>query len=152
MLEPVLIRPAAPSDADAMAELLTQLGYPAAANEVIARLREVDGFGSAIVLVAELGGRPLGLATGLVFPSIHISPPVAWLTTLVIAEQHAGKGIGRRLVDEVERWAWSRGAIRLGVTSGANRDGAHAFYERIGYERTGIRFTKALGNDDLSAT
>jgi GNAT superfamily N-acetyltransferase len=85
-----------------------------------------------------------GVATGHVFHSIHSTPIVAWLTTLVVHERHQHSGIGRQLAAAVEDWARERGASRISVTSGKHRDGAHVFYEKIGYERTGVRLTKAL--------
>ena len=36
-------------------------------------------------------------------------------------------------------------AARIAVTSALHRDGAHAFYERLGWERTGVRLGKKLG-------
>lgn len=152
MVQSVVIRSATPADAEPMADLLTHLGYPATASEVLTRLAHVDALGSAVVLVAELDSDVVGLATGHLFPSIHMSPPAAWLTTLVVAEQHARRGIGRRLSGAVEFWARSHGAVRLSVTSGIHRDGAHAFYEHIGYERTGLRLTKTLGEGSSPST
>ncbi len=148
IVQPVVIRRAIPADAGLMAVLLSQLGYPASPSDVIVRLHQLETFGTAVVLVAVCEGQVVGLATGHVIPSMHHSSPVAWLTALVVAEQEAGKGIGRRLTGAVEDWARGHGAVRLGVTSGTHRDGAHAFYEHIGYERTGARFTKALGKDN----
>jgi len=127
-----------------MASLLDQLGYPATPQEVAARLARLEAFEHAIALVAELHGQVIGLVTCHVFPSIHASTLVAWLTTLVVDEQHVHNGTGRQLSVAVERWAHDNGATRISVTSGTHRDGAHAFYERIGYERTGLRLTKAL--------
>ena len=150
MGQSIAIRSAMPADTPDMAALLSQLGYPAAASEVAARLPHIDVAGT-VVLVAELERHVVGLATAHVIRSIHVSEPVAWLTTLVVAEQHAGKGIGRRLTGAVEQWAQRQGAVRLGVTAGTRRDGAHAFYEHIGYERTGVRFAKMLDTALLPA-
>lgn len=92
----------------------------------------------------EIDGRVVGLVTGHVFPSIHSTRAVAWLTTLVVDESSYGMGVGRALVSAVEDWARRHGATRISVTSGEHRDKAHAFYEHVGYERTGVRLTKSL--------
>lgn len=139
-----LVRPGRSSDAAAIAELLGQLGYPATSEEVIERLGPLRAFQGAIVLVAETDGRIVGVAAGHVFPSIHSTSVVAWLTTLVVREGSQRSGIGRQLAASVEEWARHAGAARISVTSGLHRDGAHAFYERLGYARTGVRLTKAL--------
>ena len=91
----------------------------------------------------------VGVVTGHVIFSIHSSPVVALLTTLVVDEQCARTGIGKQLATAIEDWAREQGAVRISVTSGKQRDGAHAFYERIGYDRTGVRLTKILRKDSL---
>jgi GNAT superfamily N-acetyltransferase len=141
---PATVRPASASDAPALADLLALLGYPAAAEDIVGRLARLNEHRSAIILVAQAGDRVAGLVTGHVFPSIHSTPTIAWLTTLVVGDGHQHAGIGRLLVAAVETWARSHGAVRISVTSGKHRDDAHAFYEHIGYERTGVRLTKIL--------
>jgi GNAT superfamily N-acetyltransferase len=138
------IRAAAGADASAIADLVGQLGYPASVGEVVDRLERLRAFRDAVALVKEVDGRVVGVVTGHVFPSIHSTPPVAWLTTLVVDKRMHGRGVGRELVAAVEEWAKSQGAVRLSVTSGKQRGDAHAFYERLGYERTGVRLAKAL--------
>lgn len=138
------IRPAVATDAAAMADLLTQLGYPATADEVVARLARLEETPGSTALVAEHDGRVVGLVTGHVFRSIHATEPVAWLTALTVDARHHQKGIGRQLCAAMEEWSRRHGAARVSVTSGKHREGAHAFYENIGYERTGVRLTKVL--------
>jgi len=138
------IRAAKPGDAATLAVLLEQLGYPAAPEAVVERLARLDQLRTAVVLVAELHGEVVGLATSHVFPSIHATPPAAWLTTLVVHDAHRGAGIGAELCRVVEEWAGTQGAIRISLTSGLQRAGAHMFYERLGYQRTGVRLGKTL--------
>ena len=45
----------------------------------------------------------------------------------------------------MEREAERRGCCLVFLTTAARRADAHAFYERIGFEETGRRFTKRLG-------
>src|SRR5439155_20837060 len=113
----IAVRPATVDDAASVASLLGQLGYPSSAEDVVARLARVEGFRDATALVAELGGHVIGLVTCHVFPSIHAPAIVAWVTTLVVDEQHLQKGVGRRLTAAVEQWARDRGAARISVTS-----------------------------------
>lgn len=140
----MIVRSPEPGDADAVAELLGELGYPASAADVARRLERLVGQGHAIALVAELDGRVVGVVTGHLFQSIHATPVTAWLTTLVVSSAARSRGVGRRLAAAVEDWARQAGVARLSVTSGIHRDDAHAFYERIGYTRSGVRLTKTL--------
>jgi GNAT superfamily N-acetyltransferase len=148
MADAITIRPAAPSDAPTLCELLTQLGYPASEAEIPARLSALADFPHAAAFVATNGyGEVVGLVTAHVFPSVHDNELVAWLTTLVVLEDARGAGIGSTLVKQVEQWAAHNGAKRLSVTSGKHRKATHEFYEKRDYENTGLRFSKKLGVD-----
>lgn len=149
MPDAITIRPAVPSDAPVLCELLEQLGYPASVSEIPARLNAVASFPRAAAFVATNGyGEVVGLVTTHIFPSIHDNEPVAWLTTLVVLEDARGAGIGSMLVKHVEQWATSNGAKRLSVTSGMHRKATHEFYEKRNYENTGLRFTKKLAGEN----
>ena len=138
------LRAATPADAPAIAALLGELGYPATADDVRQRLGRLATFDAATILVAEVDARVVGVATGHLFPSIHMTPIVAWLTLLVVSGNHHNRGVGRRLATAIEDWARSHGATRISVTSGPHRADAHAFYEHCGYQRSGVRLTKTL--------
>jgi len=138
------MRAPTPDDAEAIAELLGVLGYPATPGEARERLARLDELETATVVVAEADGRAVGLVTGHVFPAIHASATVAWLTTLVVSDRYQHRGIGAQLTAVIEDWARAKGAVRVSLTSGLQRHEAHVFYEHLGFERTGLRLTKAL--------
>jgi GNAT superfamily N-acetyltransferase len=144
MTPPLSIREASSKDGGAIALLLGELGYPASPSAVVERLARLRAFPNAVAFVADLDGRPVGLVTVHAFPSIHSAENVALLTTVVVEVSHTRRSIGRRLVAAAEEWARELGAARLTVTSGLHRTGAHVFYERLGFERTGVRLTKSL--------
>lgn len=140
----VTFRAAEAGDAELLAPLLTQLGYPADAHEVPGRLEALAQFPMAVALVAIIGKKVIGLITVHVFPSLHVSQPVAWITSLVVDSEHRGQGIGSALVGEGERWARENRAKRISVSSALHREETHRFYEVRDYLRTGLRFTKTL--------
>jgi predicted N-acetyltransferase YhbS len=140
----ITIRSAQPSDATVISGLLGQLGYPADAADIPQRLRRLAEHRHAVVLVAVDGDDVVGVITSHVYPSLHSATPVAYLTSLVVAESHRGKSIGSQLTARVEEWAREQGAARLSVTSALHRVETHGFYERLGYDRTGVRFAKKL--------
>ncbi len=144
MTSSITIRPPTARDADAIGDLLGQLGYPATANDVVERLARLELSSDALTLVAVIHARAVGVVTAHLFASIHATANVAWLTTLVVAHEHRHAGIGRQLVAAAEAWAALHGAQRISVSSGAHRDDAHAFYLSAGYERTGVRLTRSL--------
>lgn len=143
MTEPV-IRDATAGDAEALANLVTQLGYPAEARALPGRLDRLASNPGAVALLAVRGDSIVGLATMHVISPINRERDVAWLTTLVVDEAARGTGIGRALVDAVEDRARAAGCERLSVTTHENRPDAHVFYARIGFEYTGRRFGKTL--------
>jgi hypothetical protein len=44
----------------------------------------------------------------------------------------------------VEDWLVEHGASLSLITSGLHRGAAHTFYQRLGYQQTGLRFAKRL--------
>ena len=137
------IRLATVGDADAIARLLDQLGYPADAGVIPARLDRLANDRSAVFLALR-DGVIVGLATVHILTLVNHVRDVGWLTALVVDESARGIGVGRRLVERVEKFAREHDCERLSVTTHERRPGAHAFYARVGFELTGRRFGKVL--------
>jgi len=140
---PLTIRDARPADANGIARLLGQLGYPVEPHAVVARLERLVIVGDRVV-VAELEAQVVGLAHLHVAPSIEYEQPAAKLSALVVDESRRGEGIGRALVEEMETEARARRCVLLFLTTAARREEAHEFYRRLGLEETGKRFAKRL--------
>jgi ribosomal protein S18 acetylase RimI-like enzyme len=136
------VREARPKDAEAIAPLIVALGYEVAPAEVKHRLAALKKAG-APALVAEQGGIA-GVLTTWITQVLHRPRPVGRITMLVVAEGARGRGIGTALVAEAEKRLAAKGCGLVEVTSNAKRLRAHAFYERLGYERTSYRFAKTL--------
>jgi ribosomal protein S18 acetylase RimI-like enzyme len=136
--EPKLVtRDAKPRDAEALAALIAALGYEVTAADVRKRLRSVEA------LVADKGGI-VGILSISVMNVLHRPKPVGRISMMVVAEAERGAGIGAALVAEAERRLAARGCGLVEVTSNQKRLRAHAFYEKLGYERTSYRFFKPL--------
>ncbi len=137
------IRDAAAADAPAIALLLGQLGYPTGPSAVEERLERLRIVGDRIV-VADVDGRAVGLAHLQVAPALELDRPAAKIGALVVDNAHRGRGIGRALVEAMEDEARTRGCGVLFLTTSERRDDAHAFYERVGLEKTGRRYGRTL--------
>jgi GNAT superfamily N-acetyltransferase len=137
------IRDAQAADAEAIASLLGQLGYPAGPGSVGSRLERLVIVGDRVV-VAELDERVVGLAHLHVSPTIEHERPAAKLGALVVDESHRGEGIGRALVEAMEAEAHARGCCIFFLTTAERRDDAHVFYVGLGLERTGRRYGRTL--------
>ncbi len=131
------------ADLPAFPELLAQLGYPTDPAALPGRVERIRA-GGGRVLVARAGDRVLGLIALAFLPLIHHERPLARISALVVDQAARGRGVGRRLVAEVERIARAAGCDRIEVMSANHRAAAHAFYGALGYTEKPKRFVKAL--------
>jgi GNAT superfamily N-acetyltransferase len=126
------IRAATPVDAESLARLSGQLGYPADAATIAHRLREIEEHRAGAVLVAEIDDAVAGWAH--VLPQRRLEHDAnAELAGLVVDEHMRGTGIGAALLHAVEAWAREHGYPELIVRSNVIRERAHRFYLREGY-------------------
>ncbi len=138
------VRAATARDAPEIARLLTVLGHPTAADAVSARWDEWAAAGNVALVVARDDGTLAGVATLHRMVVLHRPRPVGRITALVVDASERGRGVGRALVAAAEGALAGAGCGLLEITSNARRADAHAFYERLGYERTSVRFMKPL--------
>lgn len=138
------VRPATAADAAAIADLLGQLGYPTDESAVRRRLARMAEHGGQTTLVAEVDGRVVGMTTVHVRYAINSDAPMGRLVSVVVDEVRRSRGVGTELIREAERVALAEGCDRMEVTSAAERDMAHRFYVRLGYEVRSKRFMKSL--------
>jgi GNAT superfamily N-acetyltransferase len=126
------IRPARESDAEEVARLLGELGYPQEPDG--RRLAEWDADPAAHALVVEHDGYLAGaIAVQLCH---HFARPgrFARIVAIVVDARHRKEGIGRTLVAEAGDLARRAGCDRIEVTSGTRRDASHPFYRSLGFE------------------
>jgi GNAT superfamily N-acetyltransferase len=128
------IRLAHSADAEAINQLLDQLGYPQDGQATTAaRIQTwVDDPASA-AYVADVNGDILGVIAVHICPSFERDGAWARIAALVVSDRARGRGVGSRLVATAESFAASRGCLRMEVTSGDRRPDAHRFYQRRGY-------------------
>ena len=140
----VAVRSARLEDADQLARLFDQLGYPQTGDALRGPLESMLADPRADVLVADDGGALVGAATYFFVPVAHESGPWCRITTLVVDEAHRGHGIGQMMVAAAEAAARNAACSRIEATSALQRTGAHRFYERLGHRRTSAHFLKRL--------
>ena len=143
IVAPFALRAALPSDAVAIAALLTELGHATSAAELPARLRAVRAEGGEVLLAAA-GGEAIGVMCLARHSVLHGAGPVAYITALVTTASWRGKGVGRSFVRAAMAWAREQGCARISVTSAEHRADAHAFYPSCGLPYTGRRFSATI--------
>lgn len=130
----LLLRPVQRHDAPRLAALLDQLGYPTDEAAVHQRLDYWLDDPSSWLIGAEGDGTLVGVAALHAIPMLEATGRFGRLVALVVDDGYRGRGVGGSLVASAEEHARSAGCIRLEISSSRHRTGAHAFYQRLGYE------------------
>jgi GNAT superfamily N-acetyltransferase len=144
----IKIRKARRGDAERIAQLSGELGYPASAAQIAVRLRQLTPVSKHAVFVAESPEAGTGVV-GWVHVSVsHLleSDARAEVNGLIVADGQRSAGAGAKLLEAAESWARHRGCQGMNVRSNVIRERAHKFYERQGYEhyKTQKAFRKLL--------
>ena len=155
------IRPYRDEDADAMLPLLRSLQ----AHEVplYDRMKPVDAMGpwyidllkkqcreeDGTILVADEGGMLLGYATILTNvvedgSGDEVAYAYAYVGDLVVDTEARGRGIGRLLLDECERYARRARRDEMRISVLAKNDGAREIYRRFGFDDLLVDMRKML--------
>jgi len=143
----IRIRKARRGDAERIAQLSAELGYPATPAQITARLRQLTPASKHAVFVAE--SAEAARVVGWIHVSVsHLleSYVRAEVNGLIVAEGQRSAGAGAKLLEAAEEWARKRGCRGMNVRSNVIRERAHKFYEQQGYEhyKTQKAFRKAL--------
>lgn len=138
------VRPAQAKDAERIAELFVQLGYPDAAAGLAQRLAALQAGGAADVLVASSGGAVHGVLVMNVFSPLHIARPWAVISSLVVDDMVRSGGVGAALIARAQQAAHMRGCAHLELSCSERRTRAHDFYLAQGFQEVRKRFLKKL--------
>ena len=141
-----MVRRARAEDAGVVAELLGELGYPAACDEVERRLRALGS--NDLVLLADDGA---GMAALHRVPLVAEGGGLVRITVLVVRREERRRGIARALLAASEEAArrWRCSLIEVSSGRRPERDPAHRFYRAAGFTDTAarsVRYWKRLDN------
>ena len=127
------IRRMAETDAEVVAALAGELGYPSGTEAMRARIRAISE--SDLLLVAvDAGDRAIGFIQAHRVCIIEVGFRVEILG-LVVSSSARRSGIARGLIQEAEIWAKNIGADATSVRSNTKRIEAHLFYPALGYKK-----------------
>jgi GNAT superfamily N-acetyltransferase len=147
----VTIRKVVVEDAEAVARLSGQLGYPSTVEEIVQRIGQLARTAeSQAVFVACMLDAGASRLVGWIDVAItyHLqTEPFVLIGGLVVQDGLRGAGIGKRLCEQAEAWTRAQGIKVMRVTSRSTRPDAHRFYLRDGYTeiKTSKVFEKLLG-------
>ncbi|MFP4662759.1 MAG: N-acetyltransferase family protein [Halanaerobiales bacterium] len=99
-----------------------------------------------LYICAEEDGQIVGSITGVrCYHLLTQYSPYMVLETVIVHEEHRGKGIGKKLMLKVEEIARKKACKEIMFVSSAHRKKAHKFYELLGYELDVVQgFRKSL--------
>ena len=131
----VTLRLAVPIDAEPIATLFTDEGYPAGPTDIVARLERFAN-PKARVIVAEHDGALLGFIAIHALPRFEHDDWIVRILALVVDAGARERGVGRTLMVEAERVGRELGASFIEVTAGHHRPDARHLYDSLGYDAT----------------
>lgn len=141
-LSEIKIRPAEPNDIDHLLELLKilfSIEIDFTFNEAVQReglrLMLADK-ASRAVMVAECCGEVIGMATVQSHISTGSGAMIGIVEDVVVKQSFRGKGVGKKLLGEIEIWAKAHGMKRIQLLADHTNDPALKFYDGLHWKPT----------------
>ena len=140
----IIVRDAKKEDAQSIAALLDELGYPATCEFALGKIKRLGQRKHDRILVAEKSGQVAGVVSLHIMPLLHRRYNLCRVTAMVVRSDHRRQYIGQRLMEMAEAYARANGCSRIEITSSEKRIDAHTFYGSCGYAERSKRFCKDI--------
>ncbi|MGB5158251.1 GNAT family N-acetyltransferase [Desulfobacterium sp. N47] len=99
----------------------------------------LDGCGKhRCVKVADIKGRVVGMATAQTLISTAEGGISVVVEDMAVSPDWQGRGVGKRLLEDITKWAKSRNAVRLSLLADKDNTAALGFYDHIGWNKTSL--------------
>lgn len=122
-------KPQTDHDIEEFRKLITKYLKDANKTILVARYRDVE---------------VVGLVSIMFLSRLNYNTKEMYIPELVVLEKYQNKGIGKKLVEYCVMLAKEKNCHRIRLESGNKRINAHSFYKNIGFEQSGLSFTKNL--------
>lgn len=139
------IRDARVEDADAIRNLLEQLGYSNTVAFIENKLTIMLSDTTYKVIVYEANDKVAGFISVHFYEQIAYEGKFATIGFFVVDSTLRSRGIGKALEEYCTRLATDRGCAIMELYSNEKRVDAHRFYERQGYKSYEKYFMKEVG-------
>lgn len=141
-----MIRKMELGDLEVVSSLALELGYRADVQELRDRFLLLSRSSDHSFFVSESNGDGI---VGWIHAHTHqtlLTNARVEIAAIVVAENFRGKGVGKALIQEVEKWSREKSVQKLRLGSRIQRTDAHQFYQRLGFgiEKTWHIFTKEI--------
>ena len=136
---PVHLREATVHDAEALARLAAQLGYPTEPAQMARRLQGLPMDATAVI-VATAADEVIGWIHVHLYPTL-LDDQAAEILGFVVDEDWRSRGVGHTLMESAEAWAKERGCTVLYVRTNVVRQRAQGFYLAHGFQKLKTSYT-----------
>lgn len=142
----LIIRDITLTDAEAIAALVTQLGYPTSSTEMQMRLTRIADLTDYKSIVAEIDKHVIGFAGLMKGWYLEHNDSYVRILAFVVDQDHRNNSIGKKMLKACEEWAVNKGAKNILLNSGnrEERIDAHIFYQKMGFIVKSSGFVKKL--------
>ncbi|MBA3036012.1 MAG: GNAT family N-acetyltransferase [Desulfobacterium sp.] len=99
----------------------------------------LDGCGKhRCVKVADINGLVVGMATAQTLISTAEGGISVVVEDMAVSLDWQGRGVGKRLLENITQWAQNRNAVRLSLLTDKDNTAALDFYDHIGWSKTSL--------------
>jgi N-acetylglutamate synthase-like GNAT family acetyltransferase len=148
-MEDVVIRSASKKDIPVILDLLYELGRPKPKKD-----SQLDTFEKLItkyssesdkeILVAENQASVVGMVSITYLSRLNQEFFEMYIPELIVTQNYKNQGIGKKLIESCVKLAKDKKCHRIRLESGNQRKESHIFYKSLGFEQSGLSFTKNL--------
>ena len=96
------------------------------------------------IYIAKKDDNIIGFVSTVESLAINLLNGYIKVNALAVLPEFRHCGVGKMLMERVERLAVERNISLIGITSGFQRTDAHEFYEHIGYQKTSFWLSKRV--------
>ena len=129
----IMIREATIQDGQAIHKLNTEeMGYDYGFEKTLKRLQYFLKDMNHKIFVAEIEGEVVGYVHGNSYELLYYDS-LKNIMGIAVLQKYKKNGVGKLLLQQVEIWAKSTGAVGVRLNSGESRTDAHLFYQACGY-------------------
>lgn len=134
----LIFRKPTPDDLDALDKVMLVISDKSADRQKMAELVEkINADPQKYLLAAEDAdtGTLCGSLLGVVFEDIcGDCRPILLIENVAVLESYQGRGVGRAMFEEIEKWGREMDCHYEILVSGLQRTGAHKFYKALGFD------------------
>lgn len=127
----------------------SELGYNISEENMNHRITQMQNENNYCIFVAVEDNQVVGFIGAEIGFAFEISGKVMRIIALAIDKDYQKKGIGKKLIQEAEKYGIKRQVTTIAVNSGLSRTGAHEFYKKQGFFKKGYSFCKPIQGGSL---